>query len=108
MMFSFIKRLFNKEDQFGKRSSGWKKVRDEFVLENPYCSACGTKSKLEVHHIKPYHIDPSLELDKNNLITLCREHHYTFGHFCDWTSWNISVNHDVSDYNSRRTVRPHK
>jgi len=108
VMFRFLRTIFNKEDQFGKRSSSWRKVRDEFVKNNPKCAACGTKNKLEVHHIVPYHIDSSLELDYNNLITLCRNHHYTFGHFCDWTSWNKDVQTDVVVYNARREMRPHK
>lgn len=108
IMFKFIKRIFGEDERFGKRSSDWRKVRDEFVKENPYCAACCTKNKLEVHHIKPYHIAPELELEKTNLITLCRNHHFTFGHFCDWTSWNIDVEKDVKDYFDRRVERPHK
>jgi hypothetical protein len=108
-MFKFFTNLFRKQqDQFGSRSPGWRKVREEFIADHPKCAACGTKNKLEVHHIIPFHIDPSLELDKNNLMTLCRNHHYTFGHFCDWTSWNKFVQSDVVHYNSRRVMRPHK
>lgn len=104
-MFNFLKNIFSTND-FGKRSYQWKKVRDEFISNNPVCAACGTNKTLEVHHIKPYHLNPELELDKNNLITLCRDHHYTFGHFCDWRSWNIDVKTDTTVYNSKRMIRP--
>jgi predicted restriction endonuclease len=107
-MFRFLRTIFNKEDQFGKRSPGWRNVRNKFVKNNPRCSACGSKNNLEVHHITPYHIDPSLELEHSNLIVLCRNHHYTFGHFCDWTSWNKDVQTDVVVYNAKRVMRPHK
>lgn len=107
-MFKFLQNIFSKKDQFGKRSSGWTKIRNEALKNNPRCTACGTSDNLEVHHIVPYHIDPSLELDINNLLTLCRNHHYTFGHFCDWTSWNKDVQSDALVYNAKRMMRPHK
>lgn len=107
LMFKFLKSIF-KHDEFGDRSPEWRNVRNEFIKKNPRCAACGTKNKLEVHHIIPYHKDPSLELDNYNLMTLCRNHHFTFGHFCDWTSWNINVQSDVIGYNARRMMRPHK
>jgi 5-methylcytosine-specific restriction protein A len=106
-VFKFITSFFaKKEEYFGKRSSDWKKVRDSFVKSHPFCSACGTKNKLEVHHIRPYHVSPELELDKKNLITLCRNCHYIFGHYCDWQSWNINVKADTDYYNNQRLNRP--
>lgn len=62
------------------RSSRWPTVRNRFVKNNPVCAACGTDDDLNVHHIKPFHSHPELELDTDNLITLCREHHFTVGH----------------------------
>jgi hypothetical protein len=108
-MFGFIKRIFaaNTED-FG-RSPKWRNVRNDFVKNNPRCAACGTRSDLEVHHIIPYHVDPSLELDPSNLITLCGKRcHFLFGHFCDWSSWNTKVVQDCNVYSIRRQNRPHK
>ena len=31
-----------------------------------------------MHHIKPFHLYPQLELDPNNLITLCRSKYWRF------------------------------
>lgn len=82
------------------RSSTWSKVRDEFVMDNPVCSACNTKQNLNVHHIVPFAVRPELELDTTNLITLCREHHFKIGHDPDgpwkpakpaWTRYNPNV-----------------
>lgn len=108
-MFKFIKKFFKTSDEFGTRSPGWKKVRDKFIKNNPTCAACGTKEDLEVHHITPYHVDKSLELDQDNLITLCGKRcHYVFGHFCDWKSWNENVVNDTLSYNLKRISRPTK
>lgn len=82
------------------RSSLWSKIRDEFVTDHPVCAACNTKTSLNVHHIIPFAVRPDLELDKSNLITLCREHHFKIGHDPDgpwkpakpaWTRYNPNV-----------------
>lgn len=62
------------------RSSHWYSVRQQFVEDHPRCEACGTTGNLNVHHVKPFHEHPELELEPSNLITLCREHHFRVGH----------------------------
>ena len=59
-----------------KRSPQWRKVRREFLKKHPHCASCGGTTKLEVHHIVPFHVDPSLELSFDNLMTLCRRKKY--------------------------------
>ena len=70
------------------RSPKWSAVRRAFVRANPHCAACGTTKELEVHHIIPFHIDASRELDTANLMTLCNDCHLYIGHLKDWTSYN--------------------
>jgi hypothetical protein len=65
--------------------------------------ACGYKgAKVQVHHIKPFHLHPQLELDPNNLITLCeakgRDHHLLLGHLDEWESYNVNIRSDVKHY----------
>jgi hypothetical protein len=79
-----------------KRSSGWQKVRDDFVNKNPTCAACGGRSLLNVHHVKPFHEHPELELDESNLIVLCEGSrgvncHFAFGHSFNWKAWQPDV-----------------
>lgn len=76
------------EKLFGaSRSPKWSKVRSQFLINNPICSVCGKKDKLEVHHKKPFHLYPELELDTSNLMTLCDSPcHLIFGHCGNW-SW---------------------
>jgi len=82
-----------------KRSSHWPTVEKHFLEQNPTCAACGSKVRLNVHHIKPFHIDPELELDVNNLITLCMsplECHLRIGHSGNFKEFNPNVREDAA------------
>ncbi len=104
-MFKRIFDLF--KDNFGGRSWSWTKVRNEHLKNNPSCAACGRNKKLEVHHIKPYHKYPELELDPTNLITLCDDPcHLVFGHLMNYKSWNEDVVSDCNEYNNKVKNRP--
>lgn len=78
------------------RSPQWSKVRAAHLVIQPVCQICGYASALNVHHIKPFHLFPELELVQENLITLGEacpsgNHHFLFGHFLDWKKWNPEV-----------------
>lgn len=81
------------------RSKLWGKVRKEHLKLNSKCEACGTQKKLQVHHIKPFHLHPELELEPTNLITLCMNEqmdcHLLIGHGDDWQSYNPFVVDDI-------------
>ncbi len=86
-----------------ERSPEWPRVEQEHRLREPACVACGYKGQwLQVHHIKPFHLHPHLELDPDNLITLCqargREHHLLLGHLGEWGSYNERVRSDARHY----------
>lgn len=85
---------------FSLRSSKWQTVRKNFLESHKNCAACGTDINLQVHHKKPFHIHPELELDEKNLITLCEEKgekgcHLNIGHLGDWKSFNPNVEKDA-------------
>ena len=89
-MFNFGFKL-----RYAKRAPGWSKVRNEYLKKNNRCASCGTTNDLEVHHIKPVHIFPDLELEENNLITLCsKKCHLLLGHLVNFKSWNPDVIED--------------
>ncbi len=46
------------------------KRRDKFA-----CVQCGSRNKLEVHHLRPVRAAPELAFDLRNLKTLCRDCH---------------------------------
>ena len=81
-----------------KRSSEWHRVREEFLKENSECAICGTNKNLNVHHKKPFHLYPELELDKNNLVTLCmskRECHLLIAHGGLFSAYNPHIESDI-------------
>lgn len=93
----------------GPRSSEWVQVRSDFVRKHPRCEACGSGYNLNVHHIEPFHQRPDLELVEDNLITLCREHHFRIGHDPDgrgprkpsWLESNPNVRQDAKNWSKR-------
>jgi 5-methylcytosine-specific restriction endonuclease McrA len=87
------------------RSPEWPALAHAHLQKEPACVACGYRGKgLQVHHIKPFHLFPELELDPNNLITLCevkgRDHHLLLGHLDDWESYNLNVRTDVKRFHN--------
>lgn len=86
------------------RSPKWPTVRANFIADgNDRCAVCGSRDDLNVHHVVPFHDDPSLELKPSNLITLCRQHHLHVGHDPDgpgakspnWSTSNPHVRRDA-------------
>lgn len=97
---SFIRELKKK----ATRSKGWRKIRNNHVKANPYCYACGRKKGLEVHHIEDFSTKPELELDPNNLLTLCDKGtrcHFVFGHLGNWKSINLTVLKDSDWFHNK-------
>lgn len=80
------------------RSPHWRACRKRFLQTNPTCATCGSAKNLDVHHIQPYHLVPLMELEENNLITLCMdkyECHFRIGHGRDYKSYNPLVREDA-------------
>jgi hypothetical protein len=92
------------------RSPLWDNIRDAFLKKHPSCAACGSTVKLQVHHKQPYHLQPQLELDEENLIVLCMgplECHLGIGHGFSWVARNPHVEMDakiVRLYPDRRAI----
>ena len=86
-----------------ERSPHWSSVAKEHLRREPACVVCGYKGrKRQVHHIKPFHLHPDLELDPHNLITLCsargKEHHLLLGHLGAWDSYNEHIRADAKHF----------
>lgn len=83
------------EKHQAQRSSKWPAVEHMHLTLEPTCAACGGRDRLNVHHVKPFHIYPELELDPRNLITLCMgigQHcHLLIGHGGNFKMWNPNV-----------------
>lgn len=101
--------LTKKKVRYAERSSEWPALRKKHINKHPCCQACGSCKKPEVHHIVPVHLDPSKELDPDNLITLCDKYcHFIFGHLMDYKSWNKDIVKDASWYLEAKNNRPYK
>lgn len=89
-----------------KRSTKWWYVRRKHLKTENTCQWCESAANLQVHHIVPFHIDQSKELDFTNLITLCESPnhncHRRVGHLGAWIRFNPKVRQDCE---SRKKVR---
>jgi hypothetical protein len=83
------------------RSPLWDALRDSFI-KGKVCAVCGGTKHLQLHHIKPFHLQPELELDPQNLIPLCEGNknmncHLVLGHYQNFaTKFNPSVVEDAA------------
>lgn len=80
------------------RSGKWRRVEKAHLKAFPACAACGTRERLQVHHVRPLHEAPELELEPSNLLTLCmgpREDHLVLGHLGNWRESNPRVREDA-------------
>ena len=89
-----------------RRSPHWEAARAKHLRRESVCQACGGTQKLQVHHKRPFHLHPELELEDSNLITLCekrsRDCHFHFGHFFNWSWFNPSVVEDAARFRQER------
>lgn len=99
-------KLQGRVPQGSKRSSQWSRVRKEYLDQNPKCAVCGGVKSLEVHHKRPFHLHPELELDPSNLITLCEASktfncHRLIGHLNNYRGWNPDVEKDALEWSMK-------
>lgn len=93
------------------RSPHWPEARADWLVVHSSCAVCGFKKFLNVHHIKPFHVFPELELIPSNFITLGEKcptgnHHLLFGHLGNWSSWNVTVVEDAGMFLLKISKRP--
>lgn len=95
-----------------KRSGHWPTVRKHHLDLHPVCELCGGSEDLEVHHVRPFHLHPDLELDPDNLVTLCEAKkdgvncHLFAGHLGNFRSFNVDVLADSAHWNQKIKQRP--
>lgn len=101
-----------KHPESATRSTKWRGVRAEYLKKHPKCFVCLGTKKVEVHHRRPFHVHPELELDLNNFITLCENKkdgincHLAFGHLGNFKSVNVNVGDDSKIWRSKLLSRP--
>ena len=101
-------RIDGKAPKGAKRSGSWRRVRANHLASDPNCAVCGSMRRLTVHHCVPFHIAPDLELEPDNLITLCQKGrfsgldcHLIFGHLGNFRGVNPMVRGDAAAWSFR-------
>ena len=89
-----------------KRDPNWRYLAKGFLLHFPCCAVCGKKDGVVPHHMIPFHVDRRRELNVDNLIPLCPDHHLWFGHLGLWQSWNPDVLFDCGLWRTKIEGRP--
>ena len=99
-----------------KRSAAWPAFEKKLINAHPYCSNCGIPTytmpgttlarlkaklftRLTGHHTIPFSVDPSKELDPDNILILCDgifirkdKCHFQVGHNGrSWNEYNMSA-----------------
>lgn len=104
-LFDRIKdRIQGRAPRGASRSPKWPETRAEHIERHSRCCVCGGRSRLEVHHIIPFHVAPDLELDHGNLMTLCMagkrglKCHLLIGHLGNFRRVNPSVRSDAAEW----------
>ena len=82
------------QTQGSRRHPLWQSCRDNFV-KNKKCSVCCSDKDLEVHHKKPVHEYPELELEEKNLVVLCSRCHFFIGHLYNYATYNDDVDNAI-------------
>ena len=90
------------------RSPKWEDCKKEFEKNNPkVCAVCGDTEGIQLHHKKPFHLHPELELESSNLIWLCENQkglfcHLYFGHWGSFKNkYNSDIDSDAKLWNTR-------
>lgn len=104
-MWDYLISLFDNRTFGAQRSGQWSSVSKAYIEHHPQCEMGMHNptllNPLNVHHIQPFHEHPELELDKNNLIVLCRFHHFIHGHLKNWSRSNPQIRKDCKTLNDR-------
>jgi len=69
-LLSPLYKCYNRYYQWRRYGAVWKKKRSEIIRQRKKCEKCGSKKKLEVHHIQDL-----ISENPEDLQVLCRKHH---------------------------------
>jgi len=88
------------------RAPQWQTTRDRVIANHPACAYCGSPAE-KVHHIVPFHVDDSKELNTDNLLALCDACHGTTAHLDrHYQSWNPLIAEEIKLHKAMVAARP--
>ena len=94
-------RIQGRAEKGQRRSPEWRVVRKNYKKAFPTCFICDSAKRVEVHHIVPFNIAPDLELEPENLMSLCRKRkfgincHLLVGHLGNFRRTNPNCKMDA-------------
>ena len=91
------------------RSSKWPAFKKQYALTHlPVCAICCGTQDLNLHHLRPFHVFPELELDPQNVVWLCnaKQCHIRVGHLGNFQSINPSGATDIVIWRDKIRNRP--
>ena len=93
------------------RSPLWPKARADYLKLHPVCEITGSTKKLIIHHKKPFHLYPELELNPTNFIALSEDVfgsniHLVFGHLGNYKKFNPDIEKDAAIWKQKLSTRP--
>lgn len=100
-------RIEGKAPKGARRSPEWKDTKTKHLKQYPACAVCGCTKNVEVHHIIPFHIAPDMELNPDNLLTLCEckkygiNCHLLIGHLGNYRRTNTTCRIDAVMWNMK-------
>ena len=112
LLTRIVDTLKGKHPLAAKRSNQWPTARKAHLELYPACAVCGGSVDIQVHHIRPFHLHPELELDPGNLVTLCESKkagvncHLWFGHLGNFKSYNTTVIMNATQWLRKFKSRP--
>ena len=86
------------------RNPAWARESQKWLRDQDGCAVCGETIGVEVHHIRPFHLFPELEMDPDNWLALSRPWHLYLGHLGNWSNWNPDVKSDADRFARAITV----
>ena len=95
--------------QGASRSDQWPAFKKEYALTHlPVCAICGGTAQLNLHHLRPFHVFPELELDPTNVVWLCNAKlcHIRVGHLSNFSSINPNGAADIVIWRDKIRNRP--
>lgn len=104
----FWRKLFDPGSLGAARANGWAVFRRIHIKD--FCEMCEIKGSLlkplELHHIKRFVDNPELELDPNNVITVCRPCHLRYAHLGSFQSYCLEIKEEAERWAEKRRNRP--
>jgi putative intracellular protease/amidase len=95
--------------QGASRSAQWPAFRAEYAKTHlPVCAICGGTAALNLHHLRPFHAFPELELVESNVVWLCNKNlcHIRVGHLSNFQSINPKGAEDIVIWRDKIRNRP--